>query len=76
MIINDGDTGYLVTAFLRPGNHHASFLLVSILKRLFEKIEKKFPHVRFSIRADSGFQSEALFFRAEEDCDLHNGINE
>jgi Transposase DDE domain group 1 len=66
MMISDGDTGDVVTAFLRPGNRHASFLLIPVLKRIFEKIEKRYPNVRFSIRADSGFQSEELFWFLEQ----------
>lgn len=41
MMIADEETGDVLTHLLRLGNRHASFLLVPILKRIFEKIKSK-----------------------------------
>lgn len=61
LIIADGDNGDIITSILKPGTKHATFLLIPILKRLFGVIEKKYPKVKFVIRADSGFQNANLF---------------
>lgn len=60
MVITDGDNGDLICALLRKGNVHATYALKPVLRRVFERIEKKYPSVIFKFRADSGFQSEGL----------------
>jgi len=61
LIIADGDNGDLIAGILRPGTKHAKFLLSSILERIFQIIEKKYPKVKFIIRADSGFHAPEIF---------------
>ena len=55
LVIYDADTGELVAAILRPGNKHASYGAVSILKRIIPKLKKAFPKAEIVIRADAGF---------------------
>ncbi len=61
LIIADGKNSDLICGILRPGTKHATFLLPSILERLFSKLEEKYSLVYYHIKADSGFQSNTLF---------------
>jgi hypothetical protein len=54
-------TQYLVTAILRPGNAHATRGVIGILRRLFGKLRRAFPHARLRVRLDGGFASPAVF---------------
>jgi len=62
LLIFDGDTGELITLVLRPGNYHASRGVVSILRRLMERFQKKFgKKSKVLVRADAGFSIPALY---------------
>lgn len=54
LLLFDGE-GQLVTAILRPGNHHASRGARGLLRRLIRKIRRRCPHAGIVVRADSGF---------------------
>jgi hypothetical protein len=55
LVIYDADTGELITAVLRPGNKHASYGAVSVLKRIVPKLKEAFPKAEIIIRGDAGF---------------------
>jgi len=61
LLIFDGETGKLVTAILQPGNTWGGFRIVSILKRIVNKIRERFPDVEIIIRADAGFAAPELY---------------
>lgn len=61
LVIADGRNSDLVCGMLRPGTKYATFLLPSILKRIFSILEKEYSLVHYHIKADSGFQSEIFF---------------
>jgi Transposase DDE domain group 1 len=61
LLVFDGDTDQLITAVLRPGNAHASWGVVAILKRLVAAFRQRWPGVQIELRADSGFGVPALY---------------
>ena len=75
LLIFDGDTGQLITAILRPGDAHASRLIVRILKILLRLLRARWPKVSVELRADSGFASPKLYtFCEQEQIDYTIGI--
>jgi hypothetical protein len=67
LIINDGTTGQIVLPVLRPGNCHSGRWFVAILKRLVKKLRARFPGIKITIRADSGFSSAGFYKLASEE---------
>jgi hypothetical protein len=61
LLVYDGDTGELITAVLRPGNVHASRSVVSIVKRLVQRLRQAFGAVRVVVRGDAGFAVPGLY---------------
>ena len=61
LLVFDGDTGQLITAVLRPGNVHASRLVVLVLRRLLARLRAAWPAVAVDLRADSGFATPRLY---------------
>jgi hypothetical protein len=67
LVIYDADTGELITAALRAGNRHASYGVVSILKRIIPKVKKAFPKTEIIIRGDAGFAVPDIYEYCEEE---------
>jgi hypothetical protein len=61
LVIYDADTGELISAILRPGNKHASYGAVMVLKRIIPKLKKAFPKAEIIIRGDAGFAVPELY---------------
>jgi hypothetical protein len=61
LVIYDADTGELITIALRAGNRHASYGVVSILRRIIPQLKKAFPKAEIIIRGDAGFAVPALY---------------
>lgn len=55
LVIYDADTGELITGVLRPGNKHASYGAVTVLKRIVPRLKEEFPRAEIIIRGDAGF---------------------
>jgi hypothetical protein len=70
MVIDDGVNSDLICGILRPGTKHATYCLTTTLFRIFSIIEKKYPSVRYHLKADSGFQSNNLFSFLEAKTNL------
>ena len=70
MVIADGVNSDLICGILRPGTKHATYCLTSILHRIFSIIEKKYPTIKYHLKADSGFQSNDLFSFLEAKTNL------
>jgi hypothetical protein len=66
LFIFDGETDQLITAFLRPGNAHASRGVRAILRRLVLLLRGRWPGVSIEIRADSGFAVPKLYRFCEQ----------
>jgi hypothetical protein len=67
LLVYDADTGEMITAVLRAGNRHASYGVVSILKRIVAKLKAAFPNAEIIIRGDAGFAIPALYEYCEEE---------
>ena len=67
LLVYDADTGEMITAVLRAGNRHASYGIVSILKRIVAKLKAAFPNAEIIIRGDAGFAIPALYEYCEEE---------
>lgn len=67
LVIYDADNGDLVTATVRPGNKHASFGALCILKRIIKKLKAALPKTEIIIRCDAGFSVPELYEYCEEE---------
>jgi len=67
LVIYDADSGELITAALRAGNKHASYGVVSILKRIIKKLKAAFPKAKIIIRGDAGFAAPGLYEYCEQE---------
>jgi hypothetical protein len=67
LLVYDADTGEMITAVLRAGNKHASYGVVSILKRIVAKLKEAFPNAEIIIRGDAGFAIPALYEYCEQE---------
>lgn len=67
LVIYDADNGDLVTATVRPGNKHASFGVLCILKRIIKKLKAALPKTEIIIRCDAGFSVPELYEYCEEE---------
>ena len=67
LLVYDADTGEMITAVLRAGNRHASYGVVSILKRIVAKLKAAFPKAEIIVRGDAGFAIPALYEYCERE---------
>ena len=67
LLVYDADTGEMITAVLRAGNRHASYGMVSILKRIVVKLKAAYPNAEIIIRGDAGFAIPALYEYCEKE---------
>jgi hypothetical protein len=68
LVIYDADSGDLVTAVVRPGNKHASYGVIGILKRIVKRLKEALPETEIIVRGDAGFAVPALY----EYCEREN----
>lgn len=61
LIFHDASTGQIICPFLRAGNTHTASAATSILKRIVKKIRQRFPHMKITLRADSGFSGSKIY---------------
>ncbi len=54
-MIYDADSGDLNTATLRPGNKHASYGVLTVLRRIIKKLKKAILRAELIIGVDAGF---------------------
>lgn len=66
LFFHDGDTGQIILPVLRPGNSHSNKWYGSILKRIIAKIQQKYPEIKITIRADSGFSCAPFYELADK----------
>jgi hypothetical protein len=57
----DGDTGFPLAAWLRPGTVHASCGAVETLRPIVEQLRTAWPNVLILVRADTGFAVPAMY---------------
>jgi hypothetical protein len=57
----DGDTGFPLAAWLRPGTVHASCGAVETLRPIVAQLRAAWPHVTILVRGDSGLAVPAVY---------------
>jgi hypothetical protein len=57
----DGDTGFPLAAWLRPGTVHASCGAVDTLRGIVERLRAAWPHVLILVRGDNGLAVPAMY---------------
>ena len=63
----DGDTGFPLAAWLRPGTVHASCGAVAALQTLVTRLRAAWPAVRIQVRGDTGFAVPAMYDYCERE---------
>jgi hypothetical protein len=67
LFLFDGETGFPLAAWLRPGTVHASCGVVDILEPLVAQLRAAWPQVTIVLRADAGFAVPALYEYCEQE---------
>jgi hypothetical protein len=67
LFIFDGDTGFPLAAWLRPGTVHASCGAVDMLDRVVRPLRAAWPDVVLTIRADNGLAVPDLYDYCERE---------
>jgi hypothetical protein len=65
--IFDGDTGFPLAAWLRPGTVHARCGAVEALHTIVRQLRAAWPHVRIQVRGDTGFAVPAMYDYCERE---------
>lgn len=68
LFVYDGDTGFPLAAWLRPGTVHASTGAVEVLDRIVTLVRAAWPEVRIRVRSDNGFAVPGVY----EYCEGHD----
>lgn len=61
LLIFDGDTGFPLAAWLRPGKAHASWGAVDALRDVVTRVRQQWPDVIILVRADTGFATPEMY---------------
>jgi hypothetical protein len=67
LFIFDGDTGFPLAAWLRPGTVHASCGAVEALRTIVTCLRAAWPNVRIQVRGDTGFAVPAMYDYCERE---------
>lgn len=74
--VYDGITGQLITTVLRPGKTPSGVEVITILKRIVNRIRKRFPETKLIFRADSHHaRAEVLTYLDEHEVDYILGLS-
>lgn len=63
----DGDSGFPLAAWLRPGTAHASWGAVDTLRLIVNHLRQAFPGVRLRVRGDAGLAVPELYEYCEQE---------
>lgn len=66
LVIFEGDSGFPLACWLRPGTVHAACGAVDTLRRIVERLRQAWPDVDVRVRGDGGFSVPALLDYCEE----------
>ncbi len=61
LFVYEGDSGFPLAAWLRPGTVHASLGAVDILRPIVARLRAAWPDVRILVRADNGLAVPAVY---------------
>lgn len=62
----DGDTGFPLAAWLRPGTVHASCGAVDTLRTIVDHLRAAWPHVAIEVRGDNGLAVPEMYDYCEQ----------
>ena len=63
----DGETGFPLAAWLRPGTVHASCGAVDTLQEIVERVRREWPDVPIFVRGDGGFAVPEMYEYCERE---------
>jgi hypothetical protein len=72
LFIFDGDTGFPLAAWLRPGTVHASCGAVEALRQVVTKLRQAWPDVLILVRGDTGFALPEMYEFCEREGLLYS----
>lgn len=71
LFIFEGYSGRLILPILRPGRTNKRLNVFGIMRRLIERIRRKWPHVDITVRGDAMFCCHELFEWADTQKGVH-----
>jgi hypothetical protein len=74
LVIFDGERGQLVSMGLRPGTAHAARGAMGVLRRIIQRLKRRFPQTQLVVRGDSAFAVPRLLRVVEELNRVWGGI--
>ena len=66
LLVFDGDSGFPLACWLRPGTMHGACGAIDVLRRLVERLRLAWSGVEIRVRADNGLALPAMFDYCEE----------
>lgn len=66
LVVFEGDSGFPLACWLRPGTMHGACGVVDVLRQLVERLRLAWPEVGIRVRADNGLAVPAMFDYCEE----------
>lgn len=66
LLIFEGNTGFPLACWLRPGTMHGACGAVDVLRTLVERLQRAWPNVPIRVRADNGLTTPAMLDYCEE----------
>jgi Transposase DDE domain group 1 len=66
LLVFEGDSGFPLACWLRPGTMHGACGVVDVLRQLVERLRLAWPGVEIRVRADNGLAVPAMFDYCEE----------
>lgn len=66
LVVFEGQTGFPLAAWLRPGTVAASTGCVQVLQQIVTRLRQAWPEVRIRLRADNGFATPEVYAFCED----------
>lgn len=67
LFVFDGDTGFPLAAWLRPGSAHANWGAVTTLQSVVQALRRAWPHVTILVRGDTGLATPEIYEYCESE---------
>ena len=67
LLVFEGNSGFPLACWLRPGTMHGACGAVDVLRQLVERLRRAWPAVEIRVRADNGLAVPAMFDYCEEE---------
>jgi hypothetical protein len=66
LVVFEGNSGFPLACWLRPGTLHAACGAVGVLEKLIERLRRTWPQVKITVRGDNGLAVPAILDYCEE----------